>query len=123
VKALVAAGASTSLAEPVGSLTICSFVAEDDAEALDVLLENGADINERDGDGETMLMKAAGQGSEAVVEFLLSRGADACLRNQRGATAADYARSYVADEVESGEAPDEGIVRRLEAACRPQQPG
>ena len=122
VKALVAAGASTSLADPTGALTICTVVADDDAEALDVLLEMGTDINARGADGETMLMHAAGQGSEGDVEFLLSRGADACLRNNRGASAADYARSFIADAVEAGETPDDAIVRRLELACQQRQP-
>jgi ankyrin repeat protein len=121
-KALVAAGASTSLADPAGSLTMCTLVSSDDAEALDVLLEMRADINSRGTDGETMLMHAAGEGSEAVVAYLLSRGADACLRNKRGATAADYARSFIADALEAGETPDEGIVRRLELACPQPKP-
>jgi uncharacterized protein len=118
VKALVAAGASTSLADPIGALTICNVVDAGDTDALDVLLENGADINARKADGETMLMNAAGQGSEDVVAYLLSRGADACLRNDRGATAADYARSFVADARQAGEEVDDGIVRRLEQACQ-----
>ena len=121
-KALVAAGASTSLADPAGSVTMCTLVSSDDAEALDVLLEMRADINSRGTDGETMLMRAAGEGSETVIAFLLSRGADACLRNKRGATAADYARSFIADALEAGETPDEGIVRRLELACQQPKP-
>ena len=121
-KALVAAGASTTLTESSGSLTICSVVSEDDVDALEVLLDVGADVNARGPDGETLLMQAAGQGSEAVVTELLARGADACLKDKRGATAADYARSFADDELEPGARPDERIVRLLEDACRQRQP-
>ena len=55
------------------------------------LLERGAALEGRSPNGSTALMMAAGYGSEASVELLLTRGADPKLRNDLGLTAADFA--------------------------------
>ena len=73
----------------------------DDPEAVFVvqaLLDAGADVNGRDCDGETALMKAAEYRSDIrVVRALLAAGADANVRNRYGSTplreAAGYARN------------------------------
>lgn len=51
------------------------------------LVDEGADVNARDADGETALYMAAGWGHEEVVAYLLSRGADARTSNRYGCTA------------------------------------
>jgi hypothetical protein len=78
---------------------------------IDLLLDNGANINARvtnsrthtaklvayvqgrDHEGQTALFAAAESGWGDVVKHLLSRGADPTLRDAAGKTALDYARS------------------------------
>src|SRR5882762_8303366 len=57
-----------------------------------LLLDRGAPIDAGSPNGSTALMMAAQYGSEASVDLLLSRGADAKIKNDRGLTAADFAR-------------------------------
>ena len=45
-------------------------------DAVTVLLDNGADVNARDGDGRTALIVAAAGGMLDVARVLLKRGAD-----------------------------------------------
>jgi len=52
-----------------------------------VLLEAGADVNARYSNELTALMWASAYGHVATVRFLLGRGADATLRDNRGKTA------------------------------------
>ena len=51
------------------------------------LLDAGADVNQPSVDAKTALMGAAMNGHHAVVELLLSRGADKSLRNAWDETA------------------------------------
>lgn len=57
-----------------------------------LLLERGAAVDALSPNHSTPLMMAARYGDEAAVELLLSRGADARLRNDKGLNAADFAR-------------------------------
>lgn len=57
-----------------------------------LLLERGAAVDALSPNRSTPLMMAARYGDEAAVELLLSRGADAKLRNEKGLNAADFAR-------------------------------
>ena len=59
---------------------------------VQLLLEENAYIDAESPNGTTPLMLAAQYSSEAVVDWLLQEGADLTLRNQRGFTAADFAR-------------------------------
>lgn len=67
----------------------------DTPQTLDIvrlLLEQHAFIDAGSPNGTTPLMLAAQYSSESVVDLLLQEGADPLLRNQRGFTAADFAR-------------------------------
>jgi ankyrin repeat protein len=66
---------------------------------VELLLDHGARIDARSPNGSTPLMMAARYGSETSARLLLARGADASLRNERGMTAADFARSAGRDEL------------------------
>ena len=67
-------------AEPVGGVVLESAsLGENDI--LFALLDAGADINARRGDGATALHQAAYDGDRTLVEALLARGADASLRD------------------------------------------
>jgi uncharacterized protein len=57
------------------------------------LLERGADVNAGSPNRSTPLMMAARYGAEAAADLLLLKGADARARNERGLTAADFART------------------------------
>lgn len=64
---------------------------------LELLVSKGADLNARSPNGSTPLMMAARYGSDDVALWLLKRGADASLRNEKNMTAADFARSVGRD--------------------------
>jgi len=56
---------------------------------LNLLLERGARIDDKDNRGRTALMIAAELNHEPAVDLLLSRGADPLLRDQQGKSASD----------------------------------
>ena len=58
-------------------------------EATRLLIENGADVNMKDGKGSTPLHSAAVFGRAGVAKLLLENGADFQARNDDGATPAD----------------------------------
>ena len=64
----------------------------DQAEAAQWLLDNGADVNGRNGDGGTALTAAAFLGSAGVAEVLINGGIDTSVRNWEGQSATDLAR-------------------------------
>lgn len=57
------------------------------------LIEQHAYIDAASPNGSTPLMLAAQYSSQAMVEYLLSEGADVHLRNQRGLSAVDFAKN------------------------------
>lgn len=77
-----------------------------DLEAVRRLIELGLDINGRDAQGCSGLLRAAGSGHAAVVEWLLAHHADSSLSARTGATALSAAVS----------ARQEAIASRLIAA-------
>jgi ankyrin repeat protein len=60
-------------------------------EIIKLLLDAGADINQRANDGGTVLHGAAGRGRNQVVSLLVSNKADLSIKDGRGRTAADVA--------------------------------
>jgi ankyrin repeat protein len=74
-------------------------------EPLALLLRAGAPMDAGSTNGSTPLMMAAGYGAIDAARWLLRRGADAAVRNQRGLTAVDFAhsagRDALAAEIES----------------------
>ncbi len=63
-----------------------------------LLLEYGADVNDRGAGGDTALMMAIRQENPEIVRLLLARGADANARNDAGQTALTVARQRPSSE-------------------------
>jgi len=63
-----------------------------DARIVGLLLDRGAAIDAASPNRSTALMMAARYGDEASAQLLITRGADAKLRNDKGLSAADFAR-------------------------------
>jgi ankyrin repeat protein len=59
-----------------------------------LLLDNGANIDEVDNNGKSALMHAAKIGRKNIIKFLLSRGANPTLLDKRGRDAVYYARKH-----------------------------
>jgi ankyrin repeat protein len=64
-----------------------------EAQAVALLLEQGAEVDAPSPNRTTPLMMACRYGTDAAAELLLARGASLRLRNDRDMTAADFARS------------------------------
>lgn len=61
------------------------------AETIPILIANGADVNYRDEEGKTPLMRAAKNSDTAILDILLGCGADVNLADEAGMTALMYA--------------------------------
>jgi peptidyl-prolyl cis-trans isomerase A (cyclophilin A) len=61
--------------------------------AVDLLLQNGADVNGTDATGNTPLMAASKRGAGEIVALLLKSGADANYRSKLGSTALALAQA------------------------------
>ena len=57
-------------------------------QSVQALVEAGAPVNQRAGQELTALMWASGQGQDEIAQWLIARGADASLRDDRGMSAA-----------------------------------
>jgi hypothetical protein len=91
---------------------------------VELLLENGADVNATAMDGTTVLHHAAAMGRDAVVEYLIANGADLSVRDNSNRTALDVAMGvpvYKEGEDEPKEEPVyEEIVTLLTEAMNAQ---
>ena len=75
----------------------------DDPAVVEILLENGANIDARDNTGDTPLINAAVKDSPKHIFLLLDRGADAGITNNDGKKALDYLSESKPDEVDEEE--------------------
>ena len=78
---------TSSTTEPMGGLTALHYaVRQGNVEAVDALLDRGADINQVSADGTTPLMLATINGRFDLAMHLLERGADATIATAAGGT-------------------------------------
>lgn len=67
-----------------------------------LLLGKGVDINRKDNNGTTALMRSAGVCGSATVEMLIGSGANAALKDRKGQTAYDLAMDSAASSRQPG---------------------
>ncbi len=78
---------TSSTSEPMGGLTALHYaVRQGNVEAVDALLDRGADINQVSADNTTPLMLATINGQFDLAMHLLERGADATVATAAGGT-------------------------------------
>ena len=66
---------------------LVAAIRNEDAQAVRNLIDNGADVNARDGEGNTPLILASFYASPECVALLLEKGADVNAANKAGVTA------------------------------------
>lgn len=90
---LIDAGANPSHPGRGGKVPLVLAVLNGNEELVKLLLDKGAQINERHPkDGTTALMWAANTGEKRLVQLLMDRGADLSIRAHDGWTAGEAAR-------------------------------
>ena len=99
------------LRDDVGRGALHYAVAYDQGAAAKALLDNGADVNASDKEGNTPLHFAAGYGRGAAVKALLAARADPGTRNSDGKTAAEL----VAEEPRNPLNEDDEVMAMLRA--------
>lgn len=62
-------------------------------EVVKYLIENGADINAKDSNGDNLLMIALEYRELDIVKYLLEKGANVNIKNNEGKTVLDLARN------------------------------
>ncbi len=83
-------------AEALSTAPFVVTAPDDDATGIRPLIERGSDVNRRDGEGRTVLMRTAASdvvGTD-VIQLLLAKGADVQARTPSGRTAVDFARAH-----------------------------
>lgn len=70
-----------------------------DPATVKLFLDRGADVLERQGEGDTALHEAAGTGDLAMVQMLVERGSDVNARDDAGMSSLDYAVQEKHDDV------------------------
>jgi ankyrin repeat protein len=69
-----------------GTTALISYVWQDRKDAVEKLLERGANVNAQDADGDAPLHGAAQNGNVEILNLLLDKGADPNVKNRLGGT-------------------------------------
>ena len=112
VALVLAADPAARDAALMGGAPLHLAAAEGRVRALGLLLDRGADLEQRDGGGATALHRAARHGQLAAVTLLLARGADPEARDGEERTPLQRAE-------EAGQAACAGVLRRAMGAGQP----
>ena len=80
-----------------GVSPLCAAISKGDIEAIEKLIEYGADVNEKS-NGMTPLMFAARYNKVEIMKFLVSKGAKINEKDSKGFTALRYAEQSNAFE-------------------------
>src|SRR5581483_9227252 len=88
VTALMDQGASPTLVDTNGETALTAAASGGlNREALELLLNKGADVKHANRDGDTALLIAADKYNRDLIEALLEKGADPNAKDSRGNTA------------------------------------
>lgn len=93
VRLLVARGLDVNATDDYGDTPLCDIAGRKKPRAVAALIEAGADVNRQGIIGRTALHGAVFGGRIDVVQMLLAAGADPTLRDNKGETPLDVARS------------------------------
>jgi len=94
VEYLLNSGANPNVKARNSRMTaLMEFARRDNVAGVELMLENGANVNAADSSGETALMYAVSARAQRAVRVLLAKGADPQLANYQGQTPMDMARS------------------------------
>lgn len=102
IKTLLARGANVHSPKPGrtgGALSIAASSIADNPEILDLLVKAGADINEKDKDDNTPLMRAAARGLTNNAKYLINAGADLRAVNSHYRSALQIAQFTKHDDI------------------------
>lgn len=91
----------------LSEVMLCSAPLATRLEMLSLLLEKGADINQRTKEGTTVLFWCAIRGDVECAKFLVERGADIRITSHRGETVVDRARATL--KRNRGNTPEEDL--------------
>ena len=95
MKVLLAVGASVDEPACPASTCVSPIIAAawgEKTEAVELLLDRGANVNSKTANGETALMGPAYHGNKEVLKLLLSKGADVNCEDSVGDTALAWAK-------------------------------
>ena len=116
---------STQQPPPLGDIVVTGTVVE-----LKAAMKDGADVNHRDDDGVTVLMRAASAGRGDMVAALIAGGADAGAKTSGGVNAlmmaslggyVDAARALLAAKADANARDNQGRTALMAAASSGEQ--
>ena len=91
VASAIKAGANMNAAdEDNWTVLHCAALGNENPSVLEILIENGANVNAKDNGGNTPLILAVAGGKPKNILLLLDRGADAGIPDNEGNTVREY---------------------------------
>ncbi|AWM14758.1 ankyrin repeat domain-containing protein [Flavobacterium sediminis] len=88
----------TAVSEMYDSKPLCAAISKGDLEAVKIMIEYGADVNETTTRGMTPLMYAAMYNNTGIMNLLIEKGADLEKEDYQGLTALDHAKRSNSNE-------------------------
>jgi len=87
---------------------------KDHLQIMQLLIDNGIDINQQDKFGDTPLHRACYYGILPEVELLIKAGADTTLKNKKGLTPLEYAKKSLTKALQNENYQDHRFIKQRE---------
>ena len=100
-------------AKPENAIALILAVQLEKADSVEALLKSGADVNVKDGLGNTPLMTAIKLGSTPILQILINHGADVNAENNKGETALYLAVTLSHVEYERMQSKDQNKIKHI----------